>query len=115
MTKRELIDYCLSHYECYEDYPFDEVTAVLKLPSNHKMFALIAERNDAVYINLKCIPDEALELRNLFEGITEGYHMNKKHWNTVLPNSDMPFDLIEKMIGDSYNLVKPKVKKVNKN
>jgi predicted DNA-binding protein (MmcQ/YjbR family) len=111
MTKRELINHCLEHYDCIEDYPFDEVTAVMKLISNQKMFALISERNDSVYINLKCNPDEAIILRDQFVGITEGYHMNKKHWNSVIPDSDVPFELIQKMMDDSYNLVKPKIKK----
>lgn len=111
MTKRELIDYCLVSYDCFEDYPFDDVTAVMKLTANRKMFALVAERNSALYINLKCDPDDALTLRDTYAGISEGYHMNKKHWNTVLTDSDVPFELIEKMIEDSYELVKPKVRK----
>ena len=114
MTKKDLIQYCLDHYECFEDYPFDETTAVMKLRSNNKMYALISERNDALYINLKCNPDEAITLRELYVGISEGWHMNKKHWNTVLPDSDLPFELIEKMIFDSYNLVKPKSSKKTK-
>lgn len=114
MTKRELIDYCLVYFDCYEDYPFDTVTAVMKLSSNHKMFCLIAERSGAVYINLKCDPDEAIELREQFEGITEGYHMNKKHWNTVVLESDVPFELLERMIARSYHLVKPKGKRAGK-
>lgn len=114
MTKRELIQYCLDHYDCFEDYPFDEVTAVMKVTANQKMFALVSERNEALYINLKCQPDEAITLRDLYEGISEGWHMNKKHWNTVLPNADVPFDLIEKMIQDSHQLVAPKAKRQSK-
>ena len=111
MTKRQLINYCLEHYDCILDYPFDEVTAVMKLTSNQKMFALIAERNESVYINLKCNPDEALILRDQFGCITEGYHMNKKHWNTVIQDGDVPFELVQTMMDNSYDLVKPKMKK----
>lgn len=111
MTKKELIKYCLDHYDCFEDYPFDAETAVMKSNANKKVFALIAERNDALYINLKCQPDEAITLREVYKGISEGWHMNKKHWNTVLPEGDVPFELIEKMIFDSYNLVHTKSKK----
>ena len=111
MNKQEWIQYCLDHYECIEDYPFDETTAVMKVKAKQKMFALIAVRDDRLYINLKCDPDEALTLRDSFEGIAEGWHMNKKHWNTVWPGSDVPEGLIFKMIDDSFDLVKPKVRK----
>jgi len=112
MTKRELIDYIADRFDCFEDYPFDEVTAVMKLTGTTKTFALIATRHDALYINLKCEPDEAITLREAFEGISPGYHMNKKHWNTILPNSDVPFELLEKMIVDSFNLVAPKTRRM---
>lgn len=111
MTKSYLIQYCLDHYDCFEDYPFGEATAVLKQTENKKMFALVAERDGVLYINLKCDPDEALSLRDTYKGISEGYHMNKKHWNTVLPDCDIPFELVETLIENSYNLVKPKIKK----
>ncbi len=111
MTKKEVIEYILEHFDCYEDYPFDETTAVMKHTMNNKMFALVAIRNDALYINLKCDPDDALTLRDSFDGISEGYHMNKKHWNTVVVDSDVPFELVEKLIQDSYDLVTPKSKR----
>lgn len=108
MTRSELIQYCLDHYECFEDYPFDDVSAVMKHTTNKKMFALIAIRNDALFINLKCDPDEAITLRDMFEGIAEGYHMNKRHWNTVIIESDVPMAILMKMIHDSYELIVPR-------
>ncbi len=111
MTTRELIDYCLTYPSAFEDYPFDEVTAVLKHQSNKKMFALIGERDEKTYINLKCDPMKADILRTLFTGVTPGYHMNKSHWNTVLADSDVPFAELCLMIQESFDLTKPKTRK----
>ena len=110
MTKRELIDLCLTFTGSYEDYPFDETTALVRHSLNKKMFALIDDSR-GVYINLKCEPMQAGEFRRQFEGCTPGYHMNKTHWNTVLANSDVPYDLLMSMIAHSYDLTKPKPQK----
>ena len=56
-------------------------------------------------MNLKCDPDRALDLRDRFEGVTPGYHMNKRHWNTVLLDGSVPGELVREMIGESYQLV----------
>ena len=108
MTKRELIDYCLTYPSAFEDYPFGDVAAVIRHSGNKKTFALIGYRNDRLYINLKCEPMKADFLRNAFEGVTPGWHMNKTHWNTVHLDRDVPEQELYDMIGHSYDLTKPK-------
>lgn len=69
------------------------------------MFALLIQQKGAASINLKCDPDEALALRDIFPAITPGYHMNKKHWNTVQLDGSVPNGEIERMIDNSFRLV----------
>ncbi len=116
MDKRELINYCLNFNDVYEDYPFDENWAVLRHRLNKKAFAFIYERNGRVYINLKLNPIEGSFYRGSFKEITEAYHMNKLHWNSVDLNSLIPDEILYEMIFKSYNLTKPKLlKKKGKN
>ena len=95
-------NYCLGKSFVTEEFPFDESVLVFKVMG--KIFALtnIDEFNS---INLKCDPEKAIELREKYEAIQPGYHMNKKHWNTVLLQTNIPIKLIHEMIDDSYNLV----------
>ncbi len=113
MTKKEILEYCLTFPNVYEDYPFDNVTTVMKHGSNKKMFALIADNQ----INLKCEPLRSDILRSEYKGIIPGYHMNKQHWNSVCFDTDVPDELILDLVEISYNLTKGKVpkKKVDKN
>ncbi len=69
------------------------------------MFALLGHANGHDRINLKCDPDEALALRDIFEAVIPGYHMNKKHWNTIILNDTVPNAEIERMVDRSYGLV----------
>jgi len=115
MTRQELIEYCLTLPASYEDYPFDHAAdpmawTVMRHRTNKKTYAYIYERNDTLFINLKCDPFEADFLRQAFEAVTPGYHMNKTHWNTVILGSDVSDDELKTMIGKSYDLIKPKVK-----
>jgi predicted DNA-binding protein (MmcQ/YjbR family) len=96
-------DYLLSQPEAVEDYPFGPEAAVFKV--RNKMFGLLMESKGQATINLKCDPDEALALRDIFPAITPGYHMNKKHWNTVQLDGSVPSGEIERMIDNSYLLV----------
>ena len=118
MTRRELIDYCLSYADAYEDYPFDEILpggaswTVMRHRGNKKSFALIYDR-DGLCINLKCEPLRADMLRQLYEGISPAYHMNKVHWNTVRPEL-VPEELLYELIEHSYELTRPKGKKTAK-
>ena len=87
MTRELLEKYCLGKNGAIKEYPFDETTAVFKV--GNKMFALIDEISNPPRINLKCDPYYALELRAMYKSVSGGYHMNKKHWNTVTCNDDV--------------------------
>lgn len=95
-------DYCLAKPGVTEGFPFDSKTLVFKVMG--KMFALT---NVDLFqsINLKCDPEYAIELRETFQGVKPGYHMSKKHWNTVTVQSDVPEKLLLEFIDQSYNLV----------
>ena len=113
MTRRELIDFCLTFPAAYEDYPFgDEGRAdawtVMRHRINRKGFAHIYERNGKLCVNLKCDPEEADFLRQAFYDVTPAYHMNKTHWNTVTLNGDVPDEELGRMVARSYDLIKPK-------
>lgn len=95
-------DYCIAKTGVTEDFPFDNRTLVFKVGG--KMFAL-ADVEDFTGINLKCEPDYAVELREQYDGVKPGYHMNKTHWNTVEVDADVPDVLIAKLIDHSYQLV----------
>jgi predicted DNA-binding protein (MmcQ/YjbR family) len=95
-------NYCLSLPYTTEGVPFGEETLVFKVMG--KIFAL-TNIETFESINLKCDPVRALELRASYEEIKPGYHMNKKHWNTVNMNGDLEDEIIEELIEHSYNLV----------
>ncbi len=103
MTYEDLKNILLEFPNSEETFPFDATTAVFKV--NNKMFALVSQEKDPLNINLKCDPAEAQLLRDLFEAVKPGYHMNKEHWNTVIIDGSIEFPLIHKMIHDSYKLV----------
>lgn len=102
MNFEEFQSYCIRKPFVSEGFPFDQKTLVLKVAG--KMFAL-ADIDDFNSINLKCDPEKAIELRERYAGIQPGYHMNKKHWNTVATNDDVSRDLIFSLIDHSYDLV----------
>ncbi|WP_432472434.1 MmcQ/YjbR family DNA-binding protein [Amphritea sp. HPY] len=100
--------YLLSRPEAWEDFPFYPHVAVFKV--RNKMFATLTHERDTqdnhiAHMNLKCDPDEAVMLRDIFESVLPGYHMNKRHWNTVVLNGALPVGEIERMIDRSYGLV----------
>lgn len=112
MNYRQAKHYLLGKPEAVEDYPFGSEVAVYKV--KNKMFATLTESKDGAAMNLKCDPDEALALRDIFDGVLPGYHMNKKHWNTVLLNGTVPTGEIERMIDRSYGLVVKGLKRVER-
>ena len=114
MTKRSLINYCLTLPSTYEDYPFDETTTLIRHLGNKKMFALVDHLHGRLHITLKCEPLKADFLRNIFESVTPGYHMNKTHWNTVYIDGDVPESELYEMIKHSFDLTKPKMPKARK-
>lgn len=99
----DLKKYLLNKPEAVEDFPFGPEVAVYKV--RDKMFALIGEENGESRINLKCDPVEATQLRMVFDAVLPGYHMNKKHWNTVVINGSIPDSEVKRMIDNSYTLV----------
>lgn len=99
----ELRGYCLQKAHTSEGFPFDNDTLVFKVAN--KIFALVGLDNTPLSINLKCEPERALELREQYESITPGYHMNKQHWNTVVLNGSIPRPLLLELIDDSYHLI----------
>lgn len=94
--------YCLAKKGVTEEFPFDEKTAVFKVMG--KMFAA-ADITLFESVNVKCDPDKALELRAAYSGVLPGYHMSKKHWNTILMDGSVPDDAFLSWVDDSYDLV----------
>ncbi|MBU3010409.1 MmcQ/YjbR family DNA-binding protein [Polaribacter vadi] len=107
MDIEQLRDFCIAKKGVTEHFPFDDVTLVFKVMN--KMFALVGLNNwekGEQKINLKCNPEKALELRAEYEGIYPGFHMNKKHWNTVKINTaDVSDAMVFELINHSYDLV----------
>lgn len=102
MHIEELRDFCLSLPNVEEKFPFDQETLVFYIAG--KMFCLT---NITLFdsLNVKCEPEKAVELRANYQAVLPGYHMNKKHWNTIKVNEDVNDELIKTWIKDSYNLV----------
>ena len=98
-----LKNYLLSKPGAVEEFPFDTVTLVIKVGG--KMFALVGLNNDPLRLNLKCDPAKAEILRELYPAIQPGYHMNKRHWNTLILDGSIADEEILAMIDDSYALV----------
>lgn len=109
MNLKWLSQYLLRKKGTTSGYPFDETTLVFKVMN--KMYALIAEDENPLRINLKCDPDEAQILRGMHKSIMPGYHMNKEHWNTIIIDRSLPDEMIYKMIDCSYDLVIKGLKK----
>jgi predicted DNA-binding protein (MmcQ/YjbR family) len=101
--------YCLSKSHATEGTPFGPDVLVFKVGG--KMFALAALDEMPTIVNLKCDPDLALDLRDRYEQVRPGYHMNKKHWNTVEIESGIPDAELRKMIDHSYDLVAKRLRK----
>ncbi|WP_286719548.1 MmcQ/YjbR family DNA-binding protein [Thalassolituus sp. UBA2009] len=112
MDFRTLRTYLLSKPEALEDFPFGPDAYVYKVQD--KMFALLYEKDGKARINLKCDPQQAVELRDVFSAVIPGYHMNKSHWNTVLLDGDVPDGELERMVDHSYRLIFQKLTRAQK-
>lgn len=96
--------YCLSMNSVTESFPFDQQTLAFKV--HHKIFAITSLDKPEFKVNLKCNPEFAIELRERYpESVVPGFHMNKKHWNTVNFESGLPEKLLEELIMHSYDSV----------
>ena len=113
MNIENIRDYCKSLKGVTEDFPFDESTLAFRVMD--KIFALMNIYSEDLSINLKCDPERAIELREHYSDITPGFHINKKHWNTVRCESELQNDLIRELISHSYDLIVSKLPKTKRN
>ncbi|TFD82351.1 MmcQ/YjbR family DNA-binding protein [Cryobacterium psychrophilum] len=110
MSPDDLVEFCLSLPQSEETFPFGPETSVFKTTGNGKIFALSALAEDPLTVSLKCDPEESRALREEFPGqIAPGYHLNKKHWITIVLDGHVDVELVEQLIHASHALVRPKV------
>ncbi|MGW3556194.1 MmcQ/YjbR family DNA-binding protein [Streptomyces sp. NPDC000963] len=102
MTPEELRALCLEFNDATEEFPFGPETSVFKVAG--KLFALSSLDSEPLKVNLKCDPEEAVRLREEHPAIVPGYHMNKRHWNTVTVDQ-LPDRMVRELVEDSYDLV----------
>ena len=103
MNIEDIREYCIAKAGVTEEFPFDDVTLVFKVMN--KMFLLSGLDAEISSINLKCDPERAMVLRAEYSNIIGGFHMSKKHWNTVVIDGSLSEDLMKEMIDHSYDLV----------
>jgi len=103
MKYEELLAYLQAKPGSAASYPFDETARVYKV--GNKMFAIVADDADPLRISLKCDPDESLALRAQYEAIIPGYHLDKRHWNTLILNQSLKDKLVRELIDKSYDLI----------
>lgn len=112
ITREDVIRYCFTLPDVYEDYPFhDDNWTVMRCKQNKKTFALIYKKDDYIWINVKVAPEWIVFWRNAYESVIPAYHMNKSHWNSVILDDSVPEGEIQRMIAESYDMVRPKMKK----
>lgn len=103
MDHKTVEDHLLSMPDAVLEYPFGKEVSVYKV--NDKMFALIQEGKEPVRLSLKCDPQLSTVLREKYETVMEGYHLNKKHWNTIILTGQLPWEEVQGLIRHSYDLV----------
>ena len=113
MNLKQLEKILISKNGSTKEFPFDDKTMVFKV--SNKMFALVSLKSNPIKINLKSDPLDAIAYREIYKCVEEGYHMNKKHWNTVLIDGTMSDENLIDMIEESYDLVVAKLTKKDKN
>ncbi|MBQ3164106.1 MAG: MmcQ/YjbR family DNA-binding protein [Lachnospiraceae bacterium] len=107
--RREVIDYCLTFKNVFEDYPFrDNNWCVIRHKKNKKVFAWIFDKDSYVWVNVKCNVEWRDFWRNTFESVVPAYHLNKMHWNSIILDGTIPIEDIKRMIGESYDLTRGK-------
>jgi len=109
MNQEKLEKIVLSKKCSVKEFPFGDDVAVFKV--KNKMFALYGFEDGVIRLNLKCEPNDAIAYREIYECVIPGYHMNKKHWNTVILDGSMEEDILKEMIDESYDLVVSKLTK----
>jgi predicted DNA-binding protein (MmcQ/YjbR family) len=108
----ELKRWCLSRPGAVEEFPFGPGVSVFKVAG--KMFALSDLAGDPLRVNLKCDPELAVDLRATYPAVEPGYHMNKRHWNTVVLDGSLDDELVKQMLEDSYDLVVAALPRANR-
>src|SRR6516164_7887063 len=103
MDVESIREYCLTKDAVEEGFPFGETTLVFKVKG--AIFLLIGLDNPVLQFNVKCDPEQAIEWREQYAAVQPGYHMNKRHWNTVIVDGSIPSRVLRQMIDDSYRLV----------
>jgi predicted DNA-binding protein (MmcQ/YjbR family) len=104
VTPRELRKLCLGFPGAYEDFPFGPASSVFKVEG--KLFAISALKASPLNVSLKCEPELAEQLRGSYpNAVAPGYHLNKRHWNTVLCDGSLPDEMLRDMVEDSYDLI----------
>ena len=106
MTIDSIREYCLAKADVEETLPFGPDVIVFKVKG--KIFLLLPLDTETLQFNVKCDPDKAVELREQYSCVMPGYHMNKKHWNTIIPDHTVSLRLLKEWIDDSYLLVRGK-------
>jgi predicted DNA-binding protein (MmcQ/YjbR family) len=109
MTPDSLRDFCLALPQATETFPFGEETSVFKTSGNGRVFALSRLARDPLSVSLKVDPEDSIALRAEFPQITPGYHLNKKHWITVVVDGVVPDELVEALLRGSHDLVRPRI------
>lgn len=109
MNRREAVDACMTLPGAYEAYPFDDANwTVMRHGSNHKIFAMIFEREGRIWINVKAEPMAVLLWQQIFPAVVPAYHMNKEHWVSIILDGSMTDEEIMRLVNDSYHLTLPK-------
>jgi predicted DNA-binding protein (MmcQ/YjbR family) len=112
MNIESISEYCRKKKGVTEDFPFDEDTLAIRVMN--KIFLLASLEKIPLQINLKCDPEYAVELRERYDSVQPGYHMNKSHWNTVIIDGTFPHKELKDMIDHSYEQVVKGLKKTDK-
>ena len=108
-TRKEVIEFCMSLKQVYEDYPFqDSNWTLMRHETNKKTFAFIFERDGHIWVNIKCDPEWILVWRETYDSVVPAYHMNKKHWISILLDRTVQITQVEKLLDESYQLVTKK-------
>lgn len=103
--RKQLVRYCLTFPDVYEDYPFDDPNwTCMRIRGNRKIFAWIFDREGHMWVNVKCDPEWRDFWRGAYASVIPAYHMNKTHWNSIVLDGSVPDKDIRRMIAESYDL-----------
>jgi predicted DNA-binding protein (MmcQ/YjbR family) len=112
VDKDELKTRCLALPGASEEFPFGDEVSVFKVGG--KMFALSILDAEPLQVSVKCDPELAVQLRSAYPAIAPGYHLNKRHWNTITLDGSLPDEMVTDLLGDSYDLVVASLPKVRR-